>query len=61
MPFSVIAGPPIDKVVPSTTAAVLPIGVKVSPSAVRALLAAAEVARAMVDVPIMREPAVLRE
>ena len=51
----------MDKVVPSTTAAVLPIGVKVSPAAVRALLLAAEVARAMVDVPIMSEPAVLRE
>ena len=51
----------MDKVVPSTTAAVLPRGVNVSPSAVRALLLATEVARAMVDVPIMSEPAVLRE
>ena len=53
----------MDKVVPSTTAAVLPIGVNVSPAAVRALLlaTAAEVARAMVVVPIMRELAALRE
>ena len=49
----------MDKVVPSTTAAVLPIGVNVSPSPVSALLLAAEVESKMVDVPITSEPAVL--
>lgn len=62
---SVIAGPPMDKVVPSTTTAVLPSGVKVSPAAVSAalllLLLLFAVARGMVDVPTMRDPAGLME
>lgn len=64
VPFSVIAGPPTESVVPSTTAAVLPSGVNVSPPAVSApLLVSLEpaVARGMVDVPTIREPAALIE
>lgn len=63
---SVIAGPPMDKVVPSTTTAVLPSGVNVSPAAVSAAMSLLAlllfaVARGMVDVPTMRDPAALME
>ena len=64
VPSSVIAGPPIERVVPSTRTAVLPNGVNVSPPAVSALLLKLlepAVARAIVDVPAIREPALLIE
>ncbi len=60
----VTAGPPIESVVPSTSTAVLPSGVKVSPPAVSALslvLLLSAVARGMVDVPTIRDPAGLIE
>ena len=64
VPFSVIAGPPMESVVPATTTAVLSNGVNVSPPAVSALLLAlllSAVASGMVDVPIIKEPAGLIE
>lgn len=64
VPSSVIAGPPIERVVPSIATAVLPSGVKVSPPAVSALslpLLVPAVARAIVDVSTIRDPALLIE
>ena len=65
VPCSVIAGPPIESGVPSTRTAVLASGVNVSPPAVSALLSSTSllpaVANAMVDVPMISDPAALRE